>query len=42
MNLRGRLSTVVLTIWIAAAAVIYFRQFATPALLYISRTLGHH
>ncbi len=41
MNLRGRTPTVILTVWILACVLIYFRQFATPALLYFSRIAGH-
>jgi hypothetical protein len=33
--------TVLLTIWIVSATLIYFRQFAGPALRYLSRTAVH-
>jgi hypothetical protein len=42
MNARGRIPTILLSLWLLAAAVIYFRQFAAPALLYLSRMMGRH
>lgn len=41
MNIRERLPAVILTIWILAASLIYFRQFAGPALRYLARATGH-
>ena len=42
MILRHRVATVLLTVWVVAAASIYFRQFATPALRFLSRSKGLH
>jgi hypothetical protein len=45
LNLRAKLrpgaSLVLLTIWMVAATLIYFRQFAQPALNYFSRVVAH-
>lgn len=40
-DLRARASLVLLTIWMAAATLLYFRQFAQPALNYFSRVVAH-
>jgi len=42
MSLRQRVATVLLTVWVVAAASIYFRQFAAPALRFLSRSNGRH
>jgi hypothetical protein len=42
MNLRGKLPSALATIWIVVGALIYFRQFAAPGLLYLSRIMGRH
>ena len=40
MNIREKIPAVMLTVWIVAAGLIYFRQFAGPALRYLARVTG--
>jgi len=40
MSLRQRVTTVLITVWFVGAALIYFRQFAAPALRFLARTKG--
>jgi len=42
MHPHGRLSNVLITIWIVAGAAIYFHQFIGPGLLYLSRLVRWH
>jgi len=42
VSLRGRLPLALLAIWMAATTVVYFRQFAGPAIRYLSSHAGHH
>jgi hypothetical protein len=41
MNLRGRMPTVLFTLWIVSASLVYFQQFTAPVLRYLSRTVAH-
>jgi hypothetical protein len=42
MSLRQRVTSALLTIWVLGGVLVYFRQFAAPALRFLSRSKGLH